>query len=141
MTDKDAASLKTAITMRLGAVAGEHRVKHQEGYANRYRMRSDHDAPVEIMFEKGADTLAHLWVLAEQVAPLSGSGLDAKLYPKADLYTAPAKGGGMQYGRHSALEPMPMLGKADLVRFTLRSKAELDQVLSVLSQVQRKGVR
>lgn len=141
MIDRDAAALKTAITMRLDAIAEEHRLKHQDSYANRYRMRSDHDAPVEIMFEKGSNTPPHLWVLAEQVATLVGSGLDAKLYPNEDLYKVPAKGGAKQYGRHSALEDMPLLGKADLVRFTLRSKAELDLILSVLSQVQRKGVR
>ena len=141
MTDKDAAALKTAITMGLDAVAKEHRLKHQDSYANRYSMRSANDAPVEIMFEKGGNTLPHLWVLAEHFAPLAGSGLDAKPYPKEDLDTVPAKGGGMQYGRHSALKDMRLLGKADLVRVTLRSKAELDQILSVLSQVQRKGVR
>lgn len=43
----------------------------------------------------------------------------------------------MQYGRHSALEDMTLLGRADLVRFTLRSVADLDVVLSAVMQAKR----
>lgn len=137
MTEVSRANLKRAIVTRLDSIAEEHRLGHQAAYANRYKMRSHHDAPIELMFEKHPDTEPHLWVLASQVVSISEGPLVAQLYPKADLYKTPAKGGGMQYGRHSALEEMMLLGKADLVRFTLRSVADLDVVLSAVMQAKR----
>ncbi len=137
MTEISRTNLKRAIVARLDGIAEEHRLGHQAAYANRYKMRSHHDAPIELMFEKQPDTEPHLWVLASQVASIPEGSLVAAPYPKADLFKVPAKGGGKQYGRHSALEDMPMLGRADLVRFTLRSMAELEVVLSALLQTQR----
>ena len=139
MTEPTLAQLKTAITNRLGDVAGEHRLGHQDAYANRYSMRSDNDAPVELMFEKAPDTEPHLWVLAAQVSTIPEGAVHAEFYSKADLYKLPAKNGGMQYGRHSALEKMALLGKADLMRFTLRSVADLDLILLVVKRAQRGG--
>ncbi|KPP83622.1 MAG: hypothetical protein HLUCCO07_16295 [Rhodobacteraceae bacterium HLUCCO07] len=138
MTDLSRPHLKRAIVNRLDAVAREHRLGHQDAYANRYSMRSDDDAPVEMMFEKDPDTEPHLWVLAEQVASIPKGTIPAEFYSKDDLYNVPAKNGDMQYGRHSALEKMTWLGKADLVRFTLRSVADLDHIVSVLMQAQRR---
>lgn len=137
MTDVARANLKRAIVSRLDSIAEEHRLGHQAAYANRYKMRSKFDAPIELMFEKEPETEPHLWVLAAQVASIPEGTLIAKPYPKADLYKVPAKGGGMQYGRHSALEDMTILGRADLVRFTLRNVADLDLVLSAVMQTQR----
>lgn len=137
MTDVSRTDLKRAILNRLDTIAEEHRLGHQEAYANRYKMRSHHDAPIELMFEKHPDTEPHLWVLAAQVASIPKGTLVAENYPKVDLYQVPAKGGGKQYGRHSALEDMAMLGRADLVRVTLRSMADLDVVLSAVMQTQR----
>jgi hypothetical protein len=139
MTELSTPHLKRAIVNQLDGVARQHRLGHQDAYANRYTMRSDHDAPIEVMFEKAPDTDPHLWVLADQVASIRDCDIPAEFYAKNDLYTVPAKNGGMQYGRHSALEKMTWLGKADLVRFTLRSVADLDQILAVLMQTQRRG--
>jgi len=141
MTEISRANLKRAIVTRLDNIAEEHRLGHQVAYANRYKLRSHFDAPVELMFEKDPETEPHLWALAAQVTSIPEGALVAKSYPKADLYKVPAKGGGMQYGRHSGLEDMPMLGRADLVRFTLRSMADLDVVLSAVMQTQRQGRR
>jgi len=139
MTELSMPHLKRAIVNRLDATAAEHRLGHQDAYANRYIMRSDHDVPIEVMFEKDPETEPHLWVLAEQVASIPEGAIPADLYSKDDLYKVPAKNGGMQYGRHSALEKMTWLGKADLMRFTLRTVADLDQILSVLMQAQKRG--
>lgn len=128
--------LKRALVNRLDSIAEMHPLGHQDAYANRYKMRSAHDVPVELMFEKDPDTEPHLWVLA-QVGAIPEGAIPSKFYLKADLYTVPARNGGMQYGRHSALEKMAMLGRADLVRFTLRSIADLDHILAVLQDVQR----
>ena len=139
MTDLDRVAFKRAIVLRLDGVAEEHRLGHQDAYANRYKMKSADDAPIELMFEKGAEQLANLWMLAEYVAPLLDRSIAFELSPKSRLYTVPAKNGGMQYGRHSALEDMMQLGRADLVRFDLASMAELDRILATLSQEKRKG--
>jgi hypothetical protein len=141
MTEVSRANLKRAIVTRLDSIAEEHRLGHQAAYANRYKIRSHHDAPIELMFEKKPDTEPHLWVLAAQVASIPEGALVAEPYPAADLYKVPAKGGGKQYGRHSALEDMGMLGRADLVRFTLRSLADLDVVLTTVMQTRRQGRR
>lgn len=52
MTEGSRANLKRAIVSRLDSIAEEHRLGHQAAYANRYKMRSLHDAPIELMFEK-----------------------------------------------------------------------------------------
>lgn len=139
MTELSRHHLKRAVTNRLDAFAQEHRLGHQDAYADRYTMRSDHGAPVEMMFEKKPDTEPYLWVLASHVASIPLGTIPNEFYSKDDLYKTPAKNGGMQYGRHSALEKMTWLGKGDLVRFTLRSLTDLDQVLSALMQAQRRG--
>jgi hypothetical protein len=139
MTNLSRPHLKRAIVNRLDAAAKEHRIGHQDAYANRYSMRSDDNVPVELMFEKDPETESYLWVLAAQVANLSDGTIPAEFYSKDDLYNVPAKNGGMQYGRHSALEKMTWLGKANLVRFTLGSVADLDQILSVLMREPRRG--
>lgn len=138
MTELSRANLKRAIVNRLDAIAEPHRLGHQDAYANRYVTRSAHDAPVELMFEKDPETEPHLWVLADQVRSIPQDAVLSALYSKDDLYKLPAKNGGKQYGRHSALEKMTWLGKADLVRFTLGSVQDLDLILSVLMQAKRK---
>ena len=137
MTQVSRANLKRAIVARLDSIAKEHRLGHQAAYANRYKMRSHRDAPIVLMFEKHFETEPHLWALAVQVAAIPEGSLVAEPYPKANLYKVPAKGGDMQYGRHSALEDMTILGRADLVRFTLRNVADLDVVLTALMQSKR----
>lgn len=52
MTELSRANLKRAIVTRLDSIADEHRLGHQAAYANRYTMRSQFDAPIELMFEK-----------------------------------------------------------------------------------------
>lgn len=51
MTKVSRANLKRAVVTRLDSIAEEHRLGHQAAYANRYKMRSHHDAPIELMFE------------------------------------------------------------------------------------------
>ena len=140
MTELSRPHLKRAIVARLDTVAREHRLGHQAIYANRYSMRSEHDAPMEVMFEKDPAVEPYLWVLASQVASIPEGAIPSEIYSKNDLFKVPAKNGGMQYGRHSALEKMTLLGRADLVRFTLRSVADFNLILSALKQARRNGL-
>ena len=131
------AALKRAILARLDNLGREHPLGHQGAYANRYTLRSDHGEPVEVLFEKGDRTPANLWVRADQARVLENGPVPVRQSPVAILYQKPAKDGGRSYGRHSALEPMPLLGRADLLCFALRSVEDLDQVIAVLMQARR----
>jgi hypothetical protein len=133
----DLTSLKRAIVMRLDREGKEHSKGHQKSYANRYSMRSSDRALVELMFEKGDKSPANLWVRQDLVLELLDDGIPFTLSPAPKLYQTVGKTGEKQYGRHSALEDMMQLGKADLVCFALRNMADLDRVLSALAQVTR----
>lgn len=133
----DLTNLKRAIVMRLDREAKEHSKGHQKSYANRYSMRSSDGALVELMFEKGEKSPANLWVKQDFVRELLDGRIPFTTSPASKLYQTVGKTGEKQYGRHSALEDMMQLGKADLVCFALLSMADLDQILAVLAQVTR----
>lgn len=132
-------AFKRAVVERLDREAKEHSAKHQAVYANRYVLRSQHDARVELMFEKGEASPANLWVKADFVSSLLDGRIRFTLSPAAKLGQQIGRTGERAYGRHSALEPMMQLGRADLICFDLRSMAELERILSVLAQVRRSG--
>jgi len=127
-------ALKRDILSRLDGLGREHSLGHQGAYASRYSLRSNNGAPVEVLFEKGDKSPANLWVLASQAASLEDGSIPVRRSAAADLYRKPSKNGGHSYGRHSALEPMPILGRADLLCFALRSVDDLDRVIAVLMQ-------
>lgn len=133
----DLTNLKRAIVMRLDREAKEHSKGHQKSYANRYSMRSSDGALVELMFEKGDKSPANLWIKQDFVKDLLDGSIPFSLSPASKLYQTIGKTGEKQYGRHSALEDMMQLGKADLVCFALRNMADLDRVLATLAQVTR----
>lgn len=130
-------ALKGAILARLDRLGQEHPLGHQGSYASRYTLRSDHGAPLEVMFEKGEKSPANLWVRADQAGDLEGGPIPVRRSSAATLYQKPSKNGGRSYGRHSALEAMPLLGKADLLCFGLRSVEDLERVLASLMQARR----
>lgn len=131
------AALKGAILACLDSLGSRHALGHQGAYASRYTLRSDHGATIEVMFEKGEKSPANLWVRADQASALEGGPIPLRRSPAATLYQKPSKTGGRSYGRHSALEPMPLLGRADLLCLALRSVEDLDRVMAVLMQARR----
>ncbi len=137
MTNPTRDALKAQIVRRLDVVAMEHRQKHQGSKANRYKLLSLDGTTIEMMFEKNTGAPANLWVMEQHVGGLLDGSIKFERSPKDKLYTVPAKNGGIQYGRHSALEDMTLLGRADLIRFELESVEELNRILEVLSEVTR----
>lgn len=125
-------ALKTAILARLSAVADMHPMGHQASYANRYTLPVGTGATVELMFQKGENSPANLWVQRNRVLPLIGGPIKHAHSEAVTLYSKTNAKGEKLYGRHSALEKMPKLGKADLVCFALASVGELDTVLATL---------
>lgn len=131
------AKLKGAILARLDSLGSKHALGHQGVYASRYTLRSDHGTPIEVMLEKGDKSPANLWVRADQASDLENGPIPVRRSPAANLYQEPSKTGGRSYGRHSALEPMPLLGRADLLCLALRCVEDLDRVMAVLMQARR----
>ena len=125
-------ALKTAILARLSAVAREHPMGHQTTYAARFILPAQNGASVELMFQKGDNSPANLWVERERVLPLIGGPIKHTHSEAVTLYSKTNGKGEKLYGRHSALEKMPKLGKADLICFALTSVGELDTVLATL---------
>jgi hypothetical protein len=133
----DLKNLKRAIVMRLDREAREHSKGHQASYANRYALRTADGMLVELMFEKGDKSPANLWVRQDFVQELLEGQIPFILSPASKLYQLVGKTGEKQYGRHSAIEEMMQLGKADLVCFDLREMADLDLILAILSRVKK----
>lgn len=127
--------LKTAVVELLDAKAEEHELPHQKSKANRYVLTSRHGAPVEIMFEKNEDSSAYFWCLRAAAGPSLISELDPKPFPSAELWTKRDENGGPIYGRHSALEKMPQLGGADLVRFALKNVRDAEKIIERLQSL------
>lgn len=100
-------------------------------------MRSSDGALVELVFEKGDESPANLWIKQDFVLDLLDGHIPFTLSPASKLYQTVGKTGEKQYGRHSAIEEMMQLGKADLVCFALRKMADLDEILAKLAQVRR----
>ncbi len=127
------AKLKADIVARLDSIAKTHSLGHQTAYANRYVLPVTGGKPVELMFEKGGTGNANLWVRSDVVNPISTDRILQRDYPAKDLNKLTNKGGKVMYGRHPALRPMDQLGLADLTRYTLKSVAQLDQIVANLN--------
>ena len=134
-TNLEMKNLKIAVVMRLDREAKEHSKGHQSRYANRYSFRSSEGMLVELMFEKGLRSPANLWVKKDFVSELLDTTIPFTVSPASKLYATVGKTGETQYGRHSALEDMMQLRKADLVCFALRSLADLNRILELLAGV------
>lgn len=137
VADINLKNLKRAIIMRLDREATEHSKGHQASYANRYSMRSAEGMLVELMFEKAEKKRANLWIRAEFVQELLKGQIPFTPSPASKLYQVVGKTGEKQYGRHSALEDMMQLGKADLICFDLRNMADLELILAVIQRVKK----
>ncbi|WP_114011724.1 exonuclease domain-containing protein [Cohaesibacter intestini] len=111
--------LKAQIVQMLDAVAIEHPSGHQKTYANRYVLKASHGRPIEIMFEKGENTPANLWVLSRFVSSIEDGSIPF----------VSSKAGS---GRHSALNTMSQLSHGDLTRFRLESVQDFRRIMSAL---------
>lgn len=128
----DRSHLKTAIAAMLDARAEEHPLRHQDAYARRYILTARSGKRVEVMFEQSPKTPANLWIEGRTAGPLTTSGIKQRPSPASSLYIKSGKSGDPQYGRHSALEKMPALGKADLTCSQPETLAEAGEILDQL---------
>jgi hypothetical protein len=127
--------LKKAVVNLFDARADEHELGHQDCMANRYVLRSRHGARVEIMFEKSAETSANFWCLRAAAGWALIADLAPRTFPSTALWTKRNQNGELLYGRHSALEKMPQLGKADLVRFELKHFNQAEKIIERLQSL------
>jgi len=128
----DRSHLKTAIVAMLDALAVEHPLGHQDTYARRYLLTSRSGTCIELMFEQSPDTPANLWIEGEIAGPLTASAIKRRMSRGASLYAVPGKNGKPQYGRHSALENMPLLGAADLICMQPETLSEAGAIIDHL---------
>lgn len=116
----------------LDALAAEHPLGHQNAYARRYILTARSGKRIELMFEQGPKTPANLWIESRIAGPLTISSIKQRPSPASSLYTTPGKTGDPQYGRHSALEKMPILGRADLTCLQPETLAEAGEIIDRL---------
>jgi hypothetical protein len=128
----DRTHLKSAIAAMLDALATEHPLGHQEAYARRYVLITRTGKRIELMFEQSPKTPANVWLEVSVAGSLTASGIKHRLSPASALYAKPGKSGDPQYGRHSALEMMPALGRADLICMQPETLAEAGAILDHL---------
>ncbi len=125
--------LKLRCLAQLDERATKHPAGHQGKLAARYLLRHSSGDVVAVMFEKGPDTPANLWVARRYVSNLIlKPGVNFKLSLASKLYSTISKNGEPLYGRHSALRAMPELKHADLIRFRISTMVDLDQILDHL---------
>lgn len=132
MMSMDRTHLKSAIAAMLEVLATEHPLGHQEAYARRYTLITHAGKRIELMFERGPKAPANIWVDAAVAGSLTAGGIKHRLAPASVLYAKPGKSGDPQYGRHSALEMMPALGRADLICMQPETLAEAGAILDHL---------
>lgn len=123
-------ALKRVCSRALDGFAMEHPLGHQGSLAARYLLRTGDVGVVELMFEKGPRTPANLWICKRFVEDVLETDIPHRFSPAVGLFSTQGKAGKPQYGRHSALKPMPQMGHADLVCFALRSEQDLWRILS-----------
>lgn len=131
----DRSHLKAAIAAMLDALAVKHPLGHQDAYARRYILTARSGKRVEVMFEQSPKTPANIWIESRIAGPLTTSGIKQRAAPASVLYARPGKSGSPRYGRHSALENMPDLGKADLVCLQPETLAEAGEIIDRLLAV------
>lgn len=133
MTSRDL--LKKTCLQILDERAQEHPAGHQGKLAARYNLFRPNGEPVELMFEKGPERPANVWVAQRHVAALlQDAGLDHRLSPASIVNARKDKTGNPIYGRHSALKPMRELGQGDLVCFRIEGITQLTRILDHLEQ-------
>lgn len=125
--------LKRACLALLDERAVEHPAGHQAKLAARYVLRRRDGERIGLMFEKGDSTDAHLWVGSRFAEVLLEADIEGRVYPASALYAPTKEDAKPAYGRHSGLKAMRDLANADLVRFTLRSRADLVVILDHLA--------
>jgi hypothetical protein len=131
----DRGQLKAGIAAMLDGLAIEHPLGHQDAYARRYLMKTKNGASLELMYEQAAKTPANIWVLASHAKAKPASKIKQTASPVTKLYAKIGKRGKPVYGRHSALEKMPVLGMAELVCLRPETLAEAGEILDHLLEV------
>lgn len=124
--------VRQAIVSLLDVIGKEHPLGHQANKARRYIVSNASRQPHEVMFEQNPESPPNVWITVEAAGPLVGGPINQKQSPAASLRTRTGTTGTINYGRHSALEPMPELGGADLVCFAPKSLSEVGAILDQL---------
>lgn len=124
--------LKLACLALLDDAAVEHPSGHQGKSAARYILRSENDDRIELMFEKGENSRANLWVAKSFARDLMNLGIECKEYSASDLNREVEPGKPRRYGRHAALKQMRDLAHADLVRFTVENIGQMQLIIERL---------
>jgi hypothetical protein len=123
---------RKALASLLDIIGEEHPLGHQASKARRYVVSSAGGQQHEVMFEQSSKSPPNIWMTVEAAGPLVGGPIQQKQSPAASLRTTTGTTGKTNYGRHSALAPMPKLGDADLVCFAPKSLAEVGAILDQL---------
>ncbi|WP_374254193.1 hypothetical protein [Xanthobacter sp.] len=125
-------TLKSVAERALDLLAEEHPLGHQASKARRYVLRT-RSGTMELMVERNPEAPTNIWMLQDRAAGLIGKSLTPSFSPAGKLYKVHGSDGKMNYGRHSALEKMPELGRADLVYFAPKDFTELGVILDYLA--------
>ena len=129
------AVLKQACLEVLEAACVMHSAGHQSKLAARYVLIAGDGERVGLMFEKGPNSPANLWMRADHASRIEDLGVARRDYPAADLYAAIDEKGRPIYGRHAALRQMRELANADLVRFEIDQSDQLFAVCQHLKGI------
>jgi hypothetical protein len=132
----DREQLKSSCLGLLDAAAIEHPAGHGKLFA-RYVLRSEEGDRIELMFEKGEKSPAHLWLTRRHALPLLTMGMEFRDYPASELYQPTEPGGKPVYGRQSALKSMRDLANADLVRLKIERVEQMEMILAKLVAVEQ----
>jgi len=128
------AALKQACLEVLDTACVMHPAGHQMKLAARYVLITKDGDRIALMFDKGPNSPANLWMLAAHAARIEHLGLPRRDYPAAELYAGTDDRGRPVYGRHSALRQMRELANADLVRFEIDHATLLQPLLRDLAR-------
>jgi hypothetical protein len=81
------------------------------------------------------ESSANCWCLRAAAGWSLIADLVPRTFPSIALWTKRNQEGELLYGRHSALEKMPQLGKADLVRFELKHFNQAEKIVERLQSL------
>lgn len=118
-------NFKKQIERVLDQAGREHRSKHQPSKANRYVIGVTGGYPFQVMYEKGAKSPPNIWCLAKIADHVTG--VECEIDRADRLRQVPG-----QYGRHSALEHMPQLANADLVKFVPKTLTDVRTIIDAI---------
>lgn len=124
--------LKVAAEGLLDALAAPHPLGHQASKANRYILPTRGGVGIELMLEKNKEVPLNIWVEKRHASTFFGGTIAFRESLASALWTTIGKDGQPNYGRHSALEKMPVLGNADLLCLAPRDLEELGRILDHL---------